>query len=175
MFRETVPSSATQYGPPASSLGKLHRNTPDTLRSGRRTRQRKKGNQGSSGECASFYTHDGTATEDADLDLTYPIAAVNRFTYKTASTQTKARSIIDMGACASVVGKMVLVAAMHEMGVSTLPNDKIRRKLHRYGDYKDERTIVCSVKVPFRSVCPDGQDGARFEIYFDVIEGDLPF
>lgn len=94
---------------------------------------------------------------DADM-----AAATNQLTYNTASSQTKARGVIDPGACYSVVDKRSLVAAMREMGVTTIPDGVIRRKYHRFGDYMDERTTVCAINIPFRSVGTDGQQGAQF-------------
>lgn len=64
---------------------------------------------------------------------------------------------------------------MCEMGISTLPDGKIRRNSHRFGEYKDERMTTCYVQVPFRSVRPDGQNSARLEVSFDVVEGELTF
>lgn len=149
VFCEVVSTPANQYGPPVGAAGTLHRNNTNASKSGRSSRLCNSNYQGTTGKGGLI------------LNILLHSCGTGR------SVQIQHRLRIDQdarrhrpGRLLRLVRKKILIDTMREMGVTTLPDGKIRRKSHRFGDYKDERATVSSVKVPSRSLHPDEKPGA---------------
>ena len=84
-------------------------------------------------------------------------------------------AIVDSGACASIVGKNTLDAAMHALNISELKDADIRHAEHRFGPSRKPTKTIFAVRVPFVCTGKNLQGKVRFDIRFDVIEGNLPF
>jgi len=101
------------------------------------------------------------------------------YTYQTANTTT-IRAIVDSGASCSAVGRNTLNAAMELFGINQVDEAPVMQLIHKFGDSDEEQKASISVKFPFD--CPTfykdmkpTKRNLKFNVQFDVLEGDLPF
>lgn len=98
------------------------------------------------------------------------------FTYRSAPDPEYASgAVVDLGACASVVGKNTLDAALEGLGLKSVPDCKPTRAYHRFGTHTEKHETSFAVRFPFWSDEQDSTSKPLFDITFDVIDGDLPF
>lgn len=98
------------------------------------------------------------------------------YTFKSGSSSANnTGAILDSDACASVVGKTTLDNALRNMELSYIPDGIPSRDSHRFGSHPDVHRTICAIKFPFQ--CSDENDSqiSKFDIVFDVIDGELPF
>jgi len=97
-----------------------------------------------------------------------------------ATNPKSAKAIVDSGASCSAVGKNTLDAAMKSLGIPTLDEGPPMQEIHQFGDHDEQKKASISIKFPFNcsTTHRDGnytKETIRFNIKFDVLEGDLPF
>lgn len=171
VFQTSSPADATQYlHAPESS-----HTSQSGAASNKRDKCKQKCQSNNEGRRTSrkgniFYPDSSPAPAIFNHDAHLP-----DYSYNTAYSSSSARSVIDPGACASIVRKKSLHKAMRALGVNTLPEASARRTNHLLGEYKEGRSTLFAIKMPFRSKLENGQVGVEFQIVFDVVEGEIPF
>lgn len=69
------------------------------------------------------------------------------FTYKTTSdTSDTLCAVIDSGACASILGKVVFDKALESLNIEKMPDMSPNRSFHKFGNSPDQhKTLLLSV------------------------------
>lgn len=84
-------------------------------------------------------------------------------------------AILNSGACASVVGKVILDNTLKAMKLLDIPDGTIARESHQFGNHPEKDVTFFDVKYPFQ--CHDDNDDrtSQYNIVLDVIDEKLPF
>eukprot|EP00171_Calliarthron_tuberculosum_P004551 IDg4551t1 len=98
------------------------------------------------------------------------------FTFKSEAKSQNYRAILDTGACTSVVGKNTLNDAMRNLNITSVPDATPAQEAHRFGDNHSEHRTLFAIEFPIRCTqLIQSNKIAKFNVKFDVIEGNLPF
>lgn len=117
--------------------------------------------------------------EKTNTNQNYSPATTERpkfYAFKSSPDQNQCHgAIVDSGACGSVVGQSTLDDALRSMGIQNVPDGKISRECHRFGNHPEPHKTKCAVKIPFQCLDESDNQTSHFDIMFDVIPGTLPF